>query len=119
MKRLLSITTALALSIAGCGSSVSLTDAQLIWCGKHNMTPLAGFAAAGVSDTVDDAVISAAKGLKIQVPAIVLEADSIFIARNLDAGAPFNPPTGWPDAMKQWQTTADYARACIAAYDLK
>ena len=110
-----SVLASMLLVVVACGAS--LTDAQKLWCGAHDMTPLLSIGS--FSDSVDDAVLQAASKLGIAVPDVLKEANSVFAMANLTGQFDGSTPEGWPDAMKTWRTTGDYARACIAAFDSK
>ena len=126
--RLSLVPVAIALSVvaAACGAggptasptptpAPTLTDAQVLWCSRHDVTGLAG-----ISD-MDNAVIKAADALGIAVPSSIVSADSTFAFVNMTGNNEMlnTLPEGWMDDFYAWRTTADYARACIAAFELK
>lgn len=107
MSVLLRWSLSLALVVVGCGGALS--DAQRLWCEGHDMTQSYTF-----GDN-DDRVLQAAEDLGIAVPEVLTSANNTFHLWNAGGGG--NPPEGWPDALDAWRKTADYARACIAAFD--
>jgi hypothetical protein len=104
--------------VAACGGTptATMSDAQLLWCGEHNMTPIQSIGS--FAGTVDNAVLEAARKLGITIPPDIETADTIFIGNNLTGDdQSLNSLPDWVSAMKAWAKTADYARACIAAFD--
>jgi hypothetical protein len=104
--------------VAACGGTpaATMTDAQLLWCGEHNMTPVLSIGS--FAGTVDNAVLEAARKLGITIPPDITAADAAFATVNLTGDTSIlNTMPDWPTAMKAWVTTPDYARACIAAFD--
>jgi len=62
-------------------------------------------------------VLQAAVKLGITVPPEIVQANAIFgmgVSQSLD-----QLPPSWPDMLKSWSQTPDYARACIAAFEAR
>ena len=103
-----------ATTLASCGGS-SLTDAQVAWCRSHDAT-----ANIFSSGDQDNAVLVTAKNLGITVPQAVLDSEAFTRAMNLGLNPPEPAPSPGQDygtVMASWRKSADYARACIAAFD--
>ena len=110
---LVSAALVLAVAAAACGSS--LTDAQALWCSGHDMTGLMG-----ISNT-DNLVLRAADSLGIEAPGSITRADSVYAFANMSGSIDLldTLDAGVWDELDAWRTTADYARACVAAFELR
>ena len=72
-------------------------------------------------------MLEAARNLGIAIPQVIQDADTYFALSNVSAGmgkamaekAGDGFLKSWPVALDQWRTTPDYARACIAVYELR
>jgi hypothetical protein len=106
---------ALAGILAGCTGSAaapSMSDAAKIWCAKHDGTTLA------VAGGYDDLVLQAADKLNIKVPDKLKAANAYFSLWNMTGNPPPGDiPDGWYNEQQAWRQTADYARACVAAFE--
>jgi hypothetical protein len=99
--------------ISSCGPALS--DAARIWCLEHDTTsPNPALVGAG-----DDAVLQAADALGIEVPPEVEAANRAFLLYQMGNDDLSGVPEGWTDVRDQWRTTADYARACSAAFEAR
>jgi hypothetical protein len=117
MRRILLVAALAVAACGGAGPAPSLSDAQKAWCPKHSMTPLESLG--GASPYIDDLVIQSAGSLKIQIPNSVARANSTFIVVNAtgDQSSLKSVPTTWEADLQAWETTGDYARACVPAYE--
>ncbi len=103
----------------------SLTESQVTWCRHHDMTPLISIGA--MRDFEGNEVLDAAHDLGVPIPQVIQDADAYFAISNVSAGigkamadkAGNGFIEGWSDALDQWRTTPDYARACLAVLELR
>ena len=126
------IAAALAVCLGACGAlglgststpPPSLAASQAEWCSRHDMTPLIVIGATRAFE--GNEVLEAGQALGVPVPQVILDADTFFTLSNVSPGlgkamsdkAGDGFIDGWPDALAQWRTTPDYARACIAALE--
>jgi hypothetical protein len=106
------------LTVVACGGAPSptMSDAQLLWCDKHNMTPLVSIGA--FSGKEGSEVLQDARKLGLTIPPDIDKADGIFATMNLTNDSNLaNTLPDWNAAMKVWVQTPDYARACVAAFE--
>ena len=105
-------------SLVACGPVLS--DSQRLWCRTYghvtNETLSLISELAGQAEPVhDNLVAAAAVGLDVSVPPALIARDSAVRSDSLVDSA----GNDWEEQLEQWRGTGDYARVCIAAYQLR
>ena len=93
------------------GESAGLTDAQRVWCSDHDLERQEG------GNYGDGAVVEAAVTLGLAVPDSISEGLELLKAFSRGESVDGPDDTAMAADLQEWRATADYARACVAAYD--
>ena len=117
MKQIVFGLVALALTACGGGGAgadgAGLSDAQRVWCSDHDLEREEG------GNYGDGAVVEAALTLGLAIPdSLTTTLDLLKAFDRGEAISASDVQASYSEAdLREWRTTSDYERACLAAYE--